>query len=220
MEKRVFECKLCGNKFSPSYRLSRHRNLEYCSKICAGKIKANGIYHRASDIKLSAIEKIKQKGRYMTKGEICNSLQISSKTLTAYNVSIIECNKLAGFKQPRRFFEQLVYEVLADIYDVRREVSFETCLSPKGNLLRFDFMLIGANVLIEADGDQHKERENSWWSSYRQLCDEIKNKYAKDEGFILIRIPYQNILTKEYVLSYLAEAYKTTTQSVMVNVTV
>ena len=79
------------------------------------------------------------------------------------------------------------------------------------NCLRFDFYIEWGNkiILIEADGSQHFY--TSGWTSeekllYNQSCDKIKEKYCKDKGYILVRIPYwlyktdtyKNILNKTF----------------------
>ena len=60
--------------------------------------------------------------------------------------------------------------------------------------LRYDFYLPQLNVLIEYDGFQHFYAVNNWGGedglNKRQLVDDIKNNYAKENNYILIRIPY------------------------------
>ncbi len=77
-----------------------------------------------------------------------------------------------------------------------QEQSFESCKSPKNNLMKFDFYVNNA-YLIEYDGEQHfipssfggslsgKER-----LKIQKEYDNIKNKWCKDNNIPLIRIPY------------------------------
>ena len=77
-----------------------------------------------------------------------------------------------------------------------KEYSFNDCLSPKGNLMKFDFY-INNQYLIEYDGEQHfkpmsfggsisgEERLKS-----QKEYDNIKNQYCKENNIPLIRIPY------------------------------
>lgn len=46
-----------------------------------------------------------------------------------------------------------ILDSLEIVYE--KEKKFDTCLSPKGNPLRFDFYLPDYNCLIEYDGQQH-----------------------------------------------------------------
>lgn len=59
---------------------------------------------------------------------------------------------------------------------------------------RFDFFLPDYNILIEYDGEQHFKPAFNWDTDekYKQrlLHDRIKNEYAWDNNFIIIRIPF------------------------------
>lgn len=59
---------------------------------------------------------------------------------------------------------------------------------------RYDFFLPEYNILIEYDGEQHFRPVYSWDTkeryNQRVLHDDMKNQYAIDHGFTLIRIPY------------------------------
>lgn len=75
------------------------------------------------------------------------------------------------------------------------EKEFKGCISPKTKCnLRYDFWLPNHNLLIEFDGIQHfkvgglmKTKEDL---EFQQLKDQIKNKFAKDNGMVLLRIKY------------------------------
>lgn len=71
---------------------------------------------------------------------------------------------------------------------------FKDCLNIRP--LHYDFYLPDCNLLLEYDGLQHYKSieffggEKSFID--QQKRDAIKNKYAKDNGYILIRIPYKD----------------------------
>ena len=75
---------------------------------------------------------------------------------------------------------------------------FEGCTNLKvGRYCRrlsFDFYLPELNAVIEYDGEQHfepiKGRGGEEKFKKIQIYDEIKNKYCKDNGIKMIRIPY------------------------------
>lgn len=79
-----------------------------------------------------------------------------------------------------------------------QEKTFDDCLSPKGNKLRFDFFLPDYNYLIEYDGEQHfkpttfgdLKQSGEERLQLNQLYDNIKNDYCKQKNITLIRIPY------------------------------
>lgn len=80
------------------------------------------------------------------------------------------------------------------------EKSFQNCISPKGNLLKFDFW-VNNNYLIEYDGEQHftpqsfgGKRSGEERLKEYQLYDKIKNDWCKDNNIILIRIPYTHLI--------------------------
>ena len=80
------------------------------------------------------------------------------------------------------------------------EKTFPTCRFPHNNYhARFDFW-VNNEYLIEYDGIQHFNIPNKWdtYENYedRQLRDNFKSKWCKDNCIPLIRIPY-------YQLSYL-----------------
>ena len=83
--------------------------------------------------------------------------------------------------------------------DYRVEVSFPNLYGAKHkNLLRYDFAIYGENgeikYLIECQGKQHYEPtskfggENSF--ELQKINDDIKRKYAEDNGIPLIEIPF------------------------------
>jgi len=208
--KKTFICEHCGISFTLPYRKSQHRATSFCGKSCAGKA-GKAVFHSKKQLERRAVDCIRQRGQYMTKSELEKALSVSSKTLSKFNVSVLSCNKLAGFKKPHRIFERNVQKHLEVHWDVETEVVFDSLLSPKGYLLRYDFRLLGTNVLVEADGSQHKDKNNPWWSEYLAECDKLKNEFAKENGFVLVRIPYTKRADYDYVMRHMVEAGKATT---------
>lgn len=85
--------------------------------------------------------------------------------------------------------------------DYQKEYKFLDCISPKGNLLRFDFY-INNSYLLEYDGEQHF-KETSFFGNKivdsktelekYQLYDKIKNNYCIKNNIPLIRISYTHL---------------------------
>ena len=80
----------------------------------------------------------------------------------------------------------------------KRQQSFDNCLSPKDSKLLFDFALYKDNKiigLIEYDGVQHFQPIEYFGGEdgfqYLQICDNIKNNYAKKHKIPLFRITYK-----------------------------
>lgn len=78
--------------------------------------------------------------------------------------------------------------------------TFKDCVNPKtGRRLKFDFTIPSKNIIIEYDGIQHykftpRYHRNLDEFVQTQTFDNIKNQFCKDNGWILVRIMYnQNI---------------------------
>ena len=208
---RKFICEFCGKEFTPKYARPKDKVLKCCSKSCKTKlqikIQKNYVFYNKETLEYAISNLIKEKNRYLTYCEITNNLKVSKKTLNKFKISIVALNKLNGFKKPKSKFEESVYGFLCDIYsyeNIDREVKFSNCLSPKDAFLFFDFYIKNENIIIEADGDQHSNKNNPWYSEYySEICESIKNKYCKDNNIKLIRIPYNRKVDLFYIKSFL-----------------
>lgn len=199
----IFVCKYCGKNFIPNYTLSSNRVLHFCSKSCKTKFQRQGYYNKTQ--LENAIKKIiKETNRYTTKDEIINKLNISSKTLSKFNISILALNRELNMKKPQSMFEYCVGIYLEEIFsDLQSQMTFAECVSPKGYLLKFDFYSQSQNIIIEADGMQHKNKEHYFSSDYTIECDKIKEEFCNKANIKLVRIPYTKKVTKNYVVQYL-----------------
>lgn len=73
------------------------------------------------------------------------------------------------------------------------EKKFDTCLSPKGNPLPFDFYLPTKNILIEYDGEHHFNiafGQDEEKLILQKEYDNIKTEWCLKNNITLIRIPY------------------------------
>lgn len=77
--------------------------------------------------------------------------------------------------------------------------------------LRFDFYLPENNILIEYDGEQHFQSNNSFYESLDNIIikDNMKNNYAINKKIILIRISYLNFKKLHYILSVILNSSTT-----------
>lgn len=209
--KREFICNYCKKSFTPKYGVSQKRTLYYCSKSCKTKHQieiGNGYkFYNKDTLEHTITNLISSNGRYLTGLEICKKLHISTKTLNKFKVSIVEMNKRAGFKKPKSKFEEKVFACLVDIFgieNVERQKYYDDCLSPKGHLLYFDFFIKDKNIIVDADGDQHNNMKNPWYSDYYNGdCDKTKDNYCSNKGIKLIRIPYKRDFDITYIKTFL-----------------
>lgn len=119
-----------------------------------------------------------------------------------------KCNISKGEKRIAQYLDKL------DIHYIYDKRYFKDLISTRGNLLRPDFIIPSLKIWIEYDGIQHYEpRDFRGAMSAQQLQanfkkvqqnDQIKNQYAKDNNWTLIRIPYTEYDNIEQILdSYL-----------------
>ncbi len=79
-----------------------------------------------------------------------------------------------------------------------QEKTFDSCRSPKNNLLRFDFFLPDHNILIEFQGQHHYKPVNKYAKAKRVhnqtvIHDNLKKEFVKNNNFKLISIHYKHI---------------------------
>lgn len=75
--------------------------------------------------------------------------------------------------------------------------------SPKGYPLQLDFLVYSEGRMlfaVEVQGDQHYEK--SWWQTeeqhdYLRDCDILKARYLRYLGVPLVKVPYNEDMTKE-----------------------
>ncbi|WP_415407975.1 hypothetical protein ACLHDG_05430 [Sulfurovum sp. CS9] len=119
-----------------------------------------------------------------------------------------------------------VRDIFDDIeVDYVLEKRFDDCINPEtGNTLPFDYYLPQINTLIEIDGEQHERGSFSKYASEGIFIrDEIKNRYAEDNGIELVRIPAKKwsqlpeilhaILSKDLLKTLTRETVKSITHS-------
>ena len=101
----------------------------------------------------------------------------------------------------------------------QREHRFNDLISNKKWQLRFDFALPINNsfILIEFDGQQHFQKVR--WSNedseqqihdrfvHIQTCDNLKNDYARKNGYQLLRVRYDDTDVQDTILNFLIEHY-------------
>lgn len=206
VKERVFECQNCKKQFTPDYRITASRVMKYCSQSCRSVVvgKKNSLKRGDEDWnREKLVEAIKsviaEAEKYCSTYLITHKLGISEKTLRKYDVKIAQLNIECGYSQAYSEFENRVYDALMLVLDkeIIRDRSMPGCISPKGRVLRFDFQIPELKLLVEADGKQHQINDKFSDFGYLHECDKIKDRYAAEHGYKLVRIPYTR---KEEVL--------------------
>lgn len=203
---KIFKCEFCGKEFSPQYRISSKKILHYCSKQC--QLDANRPnkpkFFNKTQLENAIKKEILKSNKYLTIQDICDKLQISSKTISKFRISVLSLNREMKMKKPKSIFADKVKSYFFNKFpDCIEEKEFADCLSPKGFKLRFDIYIPSKNLLIEADGSQHYNKNNPNYNDYCAQCDSIKDHWCLENNITLIRIKYSKKVTDEYIESFI-----------------
>lgn len=144
------------------------------------------------------------KGKYWFKCKVCEkSFKVSLDNLNTYERDVI-CNNCKVSKGENKIINFLNENNINYIHDERY---FKDLIGTGNGLLRPDFILPDYKIWIEYDGEQHYEWQEGWQTKENferlQKHDKLKDKYAKEHNWKLIRIPYwefdniEEILEKE-----------------------
>ena len=202
-------CAHCGSVFSREYSNARGYpyllKTTHCSKSCATKA-TNGTDKET--LEKEVIGFIEAKGTYCTNAEICKGIGRSNKTLTQHQVKVSDLNGVLGYTKPKSMFQESVGRFLKEEFaSVETEKRFDGLVGNTGHPLRVDFFIPGTNVVVEADGGQHKDPKHPWheWNNGTVTeYDQIKDQFFAAKGIRVCRIPYKRNLKKEDVLSRLS----------------
>ena len=201
-------CKQCNEEYKNLYKQTNGRTYtvqtDFCSKSC------KTLFQRGSLTKESIEEEIINfiagKNIYCSKQEILKGIKRSSKTLVKFQVNIVKIQEALGLTKPKSIFQERVYtELRRHFTNIKCEKTFEDLLSPRGFNLRLDFYIKELNLIVEADGAQHIDVDNQWYSEYNKECDTIKDIFAKENGINMVRIPYSRKITEVYIKQYISD---------------
>lgn len=158
--------------------------------------------------KLLAIKKTRaDDGRlaYLCKCDCGNEVIVRKDNLISHTTSTCGCGRSSSG-------EIYIENILKDnnvLYET--EKTFEELIGKNNIKYRYDFYLPEYNYLIEFDGMQHfRQIPNNYFNRSLeevQEIDSIKNKYAIDNGYTLVRIPYSELKNLSLKLIF-SEKYK------------
>ena len=116
-----------------------------------------------------------------------------------------KCKTTKGEKRIAQYLDNL------DIHYIYNKQYFTDLYSIGGGLMRPDFIIPSLKIWIEYDGEQHfrpvdftgamSAEEVQQLFKYTQRNDQIKNQYAKDNNWILVRIPFTEYDNIEQILA-------------------
>lgn len=96
------------------------------------------------------------------------------------------CLACAG-QQSESQGEQIIYNILKQ-NDI--EFEYQKKLEINEHLHFFDFYIPSKKLWVEYDGQQHTDKNHSWYSPDRKERDLEKNKFVAEKEETLLRIPY------------------------------
>lgn len=215
------KCEICGNDF---YYEKYKRKC--CSNKCLSEYRKN-LTTKQKDLNYdNVIGKIsnfllfnyKEYGIVKTLLECYKELHIAPKTYykycKKYNISYDRILSKYNIPRIHSKFQTTITAFVREYYKdktIIEEFSFEDCLNPVTKYkLRFDIYIPDIRLIIECDGEQHHDI-NSYFNKLVEsngytpvvITDEIKLNYCNHNNIKIIRIPYSEVVTKEYVYSYL-----------------
>lgn len=111
-------------------------------------------------------------------------------------------------KQKQRFASanERKFAEFLDEYGIEYKTQHDTvkCVNPLTNcVLPFDFEIVGLPLLIEINGKQHYEKVNYYHGgeagfSYQLFKDSIKERFAKDNGYVLLKLTSNDFVDESY----------------------
>jgi len=202
------KCKYCQNEYENIYKKTKNDKVysysvetKFCSKSCKTSYQRGSLNKKV--IEEEIVNFVMSVNTYCSKQDILDGIKRSSKTIVKYGISIKKIQDLLGLTKPKSIFQEKIYTELKKIYsNIECEKTFSILKSPKGFPLFIDFFIKDFNIIIEADGTQHVDALNPWFSKYNVECDNIKNQYAKSNSINMVRIPYTKKVTENYVRGY------------------
>lgn len=192
----------CGNYTDVSAAHLRRGLIQSCGCLIKEKIAESNSQKKLIDLtgqrfgKLLVVERAENKGIQPVWKCICDCGTVSYVMGT--NLRRENGTRSCGCINSKGELE--IAEILTkNCIRYKKEVTFEDCLSNKGQPLRFDFGIYDENNtllrLIEFNGRQHYE-ETSFTNEpleIRQERDNIKIEYCKNNNIPLVIIPYSKL---------------------------
>lgn len=195
-------CIVCGKLFYPT---EARPDARICSRFCQGVYVQNqsgrGCKHNDDMLKEKIINYYKHNG-YKNSNKVLHDLGLTHNTLTRRNILLSDLAKEAGISLVRckySIFEEEIYDCFRKNFqdiEIIRQKRFQNC---KDKLpLPFDFYIPKFNLLIEADGVQHYNR-NSKYRFFDNPSDHdfIKNNFCVKNKIYLLRIKYKRIIKEQ-----------------------
>lgn len=166
---------------------------------------------------IADVKRLYKEYGYLSTKLINDNCNFTYQAITHY-ISKDELASIIGydncFAKFRSKGEEIIYGWLSNEYDnIEREYTEQWLVNSKtGNRLYVDFYIPEKHLAIEYDGKQHDEYipylyGGSYKKFYEAICrDRRKEKLLKEHGIKLLRIKWDEPLTKEHILKRIENA--------------
>lgn len=169
-------------------------------------------FRSAEEFKRAAVQIVKDAGCPLHMTMIMEELGISYPGYLENFASVTPDEILteAGFGRlepgQASIWEAIAEKALRDLgYEVERQVSFEGLVGDSGRLLCFDIRVVGLNVLVEIDGPHHYDPRDRAHKKSTIIYDRRKDRFARKNGFRLIRVDLRVIDRLDKMRAYFKE---------------
>lgn len=202
-----FTCMQCGKVFSPLFYASTPR--KFCSDECSAAWHTGyerGKFHSREELYAAMQQAVLSSGHYLAQAKLLRATHCCYETMRKFDISPVEINYSVGMLPERNSAELTAYYILKKhLPDLRSDHVFYDCLSPKGNVLRYDLYSQDKNLLIEIDGAHHDWDTKQEGLQLVQECDRIKDAYANEHGINMVRVPLgeRGVVTEDLLRSVL-----------------
>lgn len=201
------KCKIDGYEWSPRPNTLLHGH--GCPK-CAGKLIPTTeefkekLYQINPDIEIIGHYVMSLK-KIQCKCKKCGHEWKATPNSLLQGAGCPKCKTTKGEKRIAQYLDNL------NIHYIYNKKYFKDLVGAGGGLLRPDFIIPSLKIWIEFDGQQHFEPVNFTGAmseqqlqelfEYTQQNDQIKDQYAKDNNWTLIRIPFTEYDNIEQILA-------------------
>ena len=140
--------------------------------------------------KLTVVKKVDKNSSDRSQYWLC---QCECGGTTILSTGDLRSGKVIGCGCSKSIGEYNIAQILSKNNIIfQKEYTFPDLKDKK--LLRYDFAILTeqgeVSRLIEFDGEQHINKNNSWYTNSGANHDFLKNKYAQKKNIPLVRIPY------------------------------
>ena len=198
-DKYIFNCEICNHKFNS--RIADFKTDKLNCPYCAKKILCenndclfcfnNSFASHEKSVYFSNKNNIKTNKIFKSSGTkyIFNCIDCDNEFISSpHYVSAGNWCSVCKHKT-----EKILYKWLCDKYE-KKNIKNQFIIEKNDNKIRYDFLIINLNILIELDGNQHFTQIMNWTSPEHNLNNDInKINYALEKKYTIIHLSQMDV---------------------------